>query len=312
MSDFLKGIETNTEVIPEGCLDMIEESRYVVSAIEEDFAELMNESDVVNEASLSEVGDAIVVALQKAWGYIKKLFQDIIDWITEQVKKAKEKKIEKVFAKFDGKSVSGDDVLGKIHAATNIGNVEWMKVFEKGIDAVTSKNADEFTESLPTAISKVLGGKSAEIIDVKTMKEEMNKAFLGDEYEVKASIFDKNKANFKSILLNGGLKEDVKKAYNEARKQIDKAIALAKGKTFTGEVTKAGDEITTNNGEKDKRKNVVKFLKLEAQLLSTGVAVQFKAIQQYHREIFAIVVKAAKLAKVDEADVKESVEIFAW
>ena len=325
--DELKGIQLDTEIIPEGCLSFVEEASYIASAIDEDFDALVeefadepedgeeeatDESVVISESKAGEIANKVVVWLQKIWGQIKKVFNDLIKWIDERVQEFKSKQLEKKLDKVaNSKQLKSDAKLGKYHKGTAIGDTKWMGVLV--VSDLKQIRADEFAaDDLPAKVSKACGvNHGNEKIDVATMKKDMKEYFLGkDEIEVTGANFQKK---IFADILKGSQKNDVKKAYNEARKTVNDYIKKIKGWNTTGEKTAAGDDIYAKTGENrsSKLKNTLNRLRRCSQLLSVGVGVQCDAIRTQNREAMSIVMAAARKGNKKDS-VKESAEIFAW
>ena len=327
--DALKGIQIDTEIIPEGCLSCVEEASYITSVVEEDFNALMeeageceeddddftNESVVLTEGKLNEIGNKIIVALQKAWGAIKKVFNDLINWIKEKVAEFKKKNLEKTLDKvIKEDKLKPDAKLGKYHKGENISNTAWIKIIK--VNAAFGNQhgggTNDEIESLPKIVANVCGGNKTEDIDLSEMKKVMKEYFLGEEVEVTGANFKKD--TFANIL-KGSQLSDVKKAYNEVRAYINDAIRAVKGWSKTGETTKAGDDIYTYNkddkAEGESYGKKIKWLKRCVQILSQGNGVQCDAIRQQNREALAVVMAASRKGN-KKTDSKKEAAIFAW
>lgn len=319
--DELRNIQVDTEIIPEGCLNFVEESKYIVSAVDEEFDAIMEackgcgsdveiapadgeegsvptdeSAEAVNEG-FKEIKEKIVEALQNVWSTIKKMFDDALRWINDQINAAKEKAIDKSIDAISKKDIPVDKVLGKVYSGEGLDNVAWMKALERKFGAV---------EEIPAIALRAVSGTAGANVDIAAMKKGMKEAFLGKEIEINGANFDA--AELKSALMASKSKKAIKAAYNESRKIVNNLIKEAKA-----------EKKDKNSTEADKNAAAIHInvLKREAQVLATGVGVQLDALRTYQRSWFALGVKvAAKGKKKAEAQKEEpkqeSVEIFAW
>ena len=316
--DELRNVQLDTELIPEGCLSFVEEATYIATAIDEDFDAMVGDEDNGEESTNESVilesndfADKIVIWAQKVWGQIKKLFNDLINWINERVTEFKNKQLEKKLANvISQKKLKSDAKLGKYHESSSIGDVAWMDVLTPESLFKIDTDQGDATELLPKKVSDAVGGKRGKSATVAEMKEDMKTYFLGKEVEVTGANF--NKETFVKIL-KGSQKNDVKKAYNKCRAQINGYIKKIKGWKATGEKTKAGDDIyvKANENKSGKLKNTLNYLRRCLQLLSTGVGVQCDCIRTQNREAMSIVAAASRKANKKD-QLKESANIFAW
>ena len=320
-------------VIPEGCLNTVEEASYVCYAIEDDFRSLMEEAgadevdsdemedEVCKESVLleGEMTDRVVDFFKSVWAKLKKLFENMIEWIKEHVaqlrKKFNEHKIDKILARLDKRdldTLGKDEELGKFHiGGPVITNTEWMS---KCCDSVTEidkiKGKDLDKDALNKAISEIplkvaqsLTAKASVagngFYSVSMMKEDMKDAFLGQEKPIKGSEFKSYKKQFIDAADNDSMLRTVKSAYAKSKKAIDNMIKEVKKISAKPLTEKAGAKAF-----------VIRVYKTQAQILAAGNAVQIDCIKQRAREAFHVIARA--ISKSERKSKNEATDIFAW
>ena len=325
--DELKNVKSDGSFVLEGCLDFVEESAFVLSAIDDDFNNLMescglvedtnnesedndnntngtddeaatNESTVVTEASVKEIGSKVVEFLKSIWKKIQDAFTSVVKWLQGKIAEFKSKRIDKVLDAIDKKNFKQETKLGKIYISDAIGDTTWMGALE-----MSAFGFDSDPEDIPgNVVSKVSGGKASGK-DVSAMRKELAKVFLGNDgkpVEVYGANVKKVKDDVKKILEGGAMKA-VKDAYNAARKNINDLIAKWKSQKKDAE------------GEQKKEiGKAINHARRCGQLLYTGVVVQFNCIRKQYTSCLTLAMRIKTASEKKEEKTNEAVDIFAW
>lgn len=333
--DELKNIMSESTVIPEGCLNCMEEASYIAYAIDEDFNELLEKCGAGSEVEVdaeedTELEEAVILTeatenkvvafFQSVWAKIKAMFENAIKWIKEQVAKIKQhfidKKIKNLKEKLNGAAIDGKAELGTFHTGANIANTSWMDVTHNRIAKVkavkagakTAGNIEDEMKKLPSEIAKSVNAKEAKDVSddcsITNMKEFMRKGFLGEEVKVNGYSFSKVKDELFKLADGQKSINDVKAAYNKARKSVNDIIKIMKS-----------HKEQDNEFKTEAHKMQIKYFKLEAQILAAGNGVQLDCIKQQIREAFGVLARATKhVTKKEEKKTakNEAADIFAW
>lgn len=333
----------NTEnVIPEGCLDVMEEATYVMYAIDDDFHELLESMDIVHEEVFLEGDrlDRIGEFFKNVWAKIKQLFENVINWVKETAtnirNRFKEKRIENLLNRLSRVKVDPQQELGTIHSGTNLGNIEWLKsniwlprmasevgkankAAEEGKESTSDLNSREVKEvndnllkDFPLQVARTLNKDAKPEGDnfytISNMKEDMRKAFLGDKNTVMGKDLEARKKFLINMMDDRNLITAVKNTYNAAKSTYN---------TITNNLKKRSKPLTD---ERSVAKKEIAYYKQILQVLGTGSAVQLNCIKQVSREAFRIVSRAisggTKLSK-EEAEKQKKAQpttesVFIW
>ena len=347
--DELKNIKSDSSFIPEGCLNFVEESTYVVAAIDEEFEDLMescglNETnmpagesepdadagkeadknvptsesaEVVTEGEAGrkfrEAKESVVKFIQGIWAKIKKVCEDMVKGLKDQVAEAKKKFADAFSAKWDSVEFKSDAKIGKYHVAKNIGDTKWMEPLKSKAQQASDDNKGFNYAAVNAAPYRVLAAvdssASASDTDIEAMKDGLRKYFLGEETAVTGANIKSCKDDVLGII-KGSQMKDVKATYNKAREVINNLIAEAKKSA----------KATSDASEKEKTVGTINVIRRYSQILATGIGVQFDCIRQQNREALAIAAKVAfKINKKKEEPKEEAkpkteaaIDIFAW
>lgn len=334
MIDELKNVKSDHSIIPEGCLSFVEESTYVVSAIDEDFEDLMeacgagsdapetdtegNGEDVTTESVITEkfdvasIKDNIVAAIKKVWEKIKPLFENVIKWLNDRKAEIKQKGLDKIASKWNDVEFKADQVLGKLYPSKNID----AKIAYKQLEDMARKSSDravgDSPEKIPAELLKKLNIEAGDSVDVKEMSDKLRKFFLGEEETITGANVKSKKDEIFGIL-NGDALKNVKDAYNAARKTINALI---------DEVKKAKVENESKDKEtKARLKGNINSIKRYSQILARVSSVQLDAVRTQYNQARSIAFKVLfklkkkedkKEEKKEETKAASESAIFAW
>jgi hypothetical protein len=342
--DELKNIKSDISFIPEGCLDYVEESTYIVAAIDEEFDYLMEScglsetntpagesapedkeadenvatsesAEVVTEAEKINIKEKLVSALQFVWRSIKGAFDKVVEWIKDRVAEANQKGLAAALKRWDKATFKSDKMLGKYHVAAHIADTTYLGALKTLIVGSSNRAYGDDPVNMPTNILKAMNVDGvSDGTNVSTMRAKLKEHFLGKDDEknyitVTGANVGSVKADIERIL-KGDQLNAVKKVYNETRKSVNEAITAVKQQAAPPKDENGKKQEDTRSEDTKKRlAGNVNSVKRYGQLLATVVGVQLECIRQQNREAFGIAFKVA--TKINVKAKNEAAEVEA-
>jgi hypothetical protein len=316
--------------IPEGCLDFVEASRYVVESIEEDFTSIiesvvgdddesaLTESVVLEAEAKESIKDKIVNAIKGAWEKVKKAFENLLEWLQQQKKELKTKILDKIGGKYAEKikDLADDAAIGKVHSWQALakdaeGKISNLSEELKKAENITKGEATKDTlekrvNELPAVAAGLLGlGGSPKTVG--ELKELYLEKLQGTEVTITGRAVKAGYRVYMGYVFESSKKE-VGKSYNTFKKTFE-LLKKDVEKWF--------------KADKETKADIVAVAKLHmraAQLVGTIAGVQMTAFQRRSNEYMRVLTGALRKAKKKGEDKEEKqktneaveADIFNW